>query len=66
MKRYVIRAVFDDPDFGSVQENGYFFFKGNALNHWRELESWRRALQGRSQSWHFEVFDTKTQSVIKP
>lgn len=65
MKRYEIRAFFDDPDFGEVPtEVRKHFFMFTAINNWHDLEDARKVL--REGHWHYRLIDTKTGETLKP
>ena len=63
-KRYVVRAVFDDPDFDMGNEGKRFWFRSSAIRAYDELEAERRYGSTKTSGWHYELRDTLTGELI--
>lgn len=63
MKRYVIEAVWNDADFDAIGIEREFTRKRPAVKAWESMEQSRGAY---STDWHYQLRDTKTNSVIRP
>lgn len=62
MKRYVIEAVFDDPDYGVIGSERWFWTANGALKTWNRLELNRRRFK--PSGWHYRVRDIKTDKIL--
>lgn len=66
MRRYEIKAVFDDSDYGDLQVGAVkkFWSINSARHQWYLKEFDRRQKSG--TSWHFIIWDHKTNTDITP
>jgi hypothetical protein len=59
MRRYELKAVFNDRDFGDIAgEPRLFWTKHFAMNKWADVERMRRSYG--ADQWHYIVTDLKT------
>jgi hypothetical protein len=63
-KRYVVKAVFDDPDFDMQDKGKRFWLKSSACRYFDEVQAERRYGGTETSAWHYEVWDTITDLKI--